>query len=198
MLRKIFRTVCVGLTGMGLYAAVLFLHAPVEAQQGGGFPVAVKNITCTAGGACSLTGMKVGQTATIFKPSATSRNTTTTLANDPDLQFTNMPAGAYWIEGSIRYSSQAAVGIKYYLINNNASCTGSMTGDMTAMDQNGSSLVSDIAVNNGVVAGAGVHFVFQGSVNSPGSFSLCWAQNTSSATATLVSATSSLVLQRID
>jgi hypothetical protein len=75
----------------------LFLH-DAFAQTGGGFPPAgtPKEITCNA--SCSLAGIKVGQSAVIWTTAGTSRNTTTTLTNDPVLAFTSVPAGTYWVE----------------------------------------------------------------------------------------------------
>lgn len=58
---------------------------------------------CTT--ACSVAGMQVGARARILKGTTTSRASTTTNSLDPDLQFTNMPAGTYAVSARIMFTS---------------------------------------------------------------------------------------------
>jgi len=76
-------------------------------------PVVPGTIFQTAANASSIA---VGQTYYISKNGVTARTNTTTQAADPDLQFTNVPAGTYDYELTFyAYSSAAGYGISAYL-----------------------------------------------------------------------------------
>jgi hypothetical protein len=81
-------------------AALIYMAAiyqPADGQQGGGAPPAApKPIICTT--ACAVPGLKVGQLAVITKGTTTNRASTISPTNDPDLQFTSVPAGTYILE----------------------------------------------------------------------------------------------------
>lgn len=62
--------------------------------------------------ALNVSALQVGQSALIAKGSNTSRSSDVTPSADPDLQFTNAPAGTYLIEGLIRYSGTPSTNLK--------------------------------------------------------------------------------------
>lgn len=83
------RRATVGAVLLALLAAPL-LMAPT------GSPPPPPLVLCST--ACSAASMQVGSVAFITKTAATSRNTTTTLTIDGDLQYTSVPAGTYLVE----------------------------------------------------------------------------------------------------
>jgi hypothetical protein len=82
------------------------------------------NINCNT--ACNITGISIGQSAYISPTSATTRTSTTSLALDTNLQFTNMPAGQYSVSGFLAFTTGAG-GAAWF-----DSCTG-VTGLTSAV-----------------------------------------------------------------
>jgi hypothetical protein len=59
------------------------------------------DLNCTT--ACNVTGMGIGQSAFIVKGGITTRQSVIVPANDPDLQYTNVPAGTYQFSVDVNY-----------------------------------------------------------------------------------------------
>jgi hypothetical protein len=69
-------------------------------------PAATTPTVCTT--SCSAAAIGVGQTFIILKPADTSRASTVTLTNDPDLIFTSVPIGTYQVQFTIQLQSANA------------------------------------------------------------------------------------------
>lgn len=143
---------------------------------------------CTT--ACSLTGIRVGQSFVIVKGTTTNRASTTTLTVDPDLQYTNMPSGVFALSGTIQFTSGG--GGEKINMGTTSNCTGGglPSGSIViATDPNATTINSNITTNvQSSVAGSYVTFsgIIQGGGNPP---ALCWAQNTTNAANTTMNST---------
>jgi hypothetical protein len=151
----------------------------------------------------------------VIKPSATARNTTTTLADDPDLQLAVAASSSYMVQGVIFYdgasmsSSSDPGGLKwtfstpagatgqYFIAHQNAS--GNFTGSYSAFwsdaNQNWTQAATQgVSIANGLCGAlTGVLQV----AGTAGTLTFRWAQINSSGTNTHVQAQSYLVGQRI-
>ncbi len=149
--------------------------------------------------------------ATLYKskPSDTSGTSNTTLGDDPHLTVTLAAGAEYWLDLSIIYSAHSSgdlkIGFSYpsggganLTVMGQASAATGTTGDGTHLSINSS---SDTVIVGGASAGnteelcayAAGH-VYSG---VGGAFTFRWAQGTSSATATIVRAWSSMILRRM-
>ena len=136
-----------------------------------------------------------------WKSADTSRASTTTLTNDPDLSFAIPSAGTYLIDGYLNYEGSNAPGDLQIEFNS----VGNIRWQ--AFGQNTSGTISGIGTRQGGgantfgAAGAGVLCAvgIRGDIITPasGNCNMSWAQNTSSATATILHAGSWLRLQRV-
>lgn len=140
-------------------------------------------------------GAVPGQFTMVAKAADTSRTSTTTLADDPDLQFTAQAAGTYSVEWEIASTGPTSTtNIKIAL-----NCTGTVTTAfwyVDAIDQNGNrgSNAAQNACSGGTASAtvstaitAGNYEVVKGSAqvvtSTSGTISLQWAQGTSNVSA---------------
>ena len=141
------------------------------------------------------------------KPADTNRNTTTTLADDPDLVIPVTSGATYDINSFIIYSgSPSGTGDLKYTFTVPAGSSGryspirqNLAGQYTGWALN---LWTDVdsANTNGTGAGQFVSLFVKGILitgGSAGNLTFRWAQNTSSGTNTIVRANSFLQAQRI-
>jgi hypothetical protein len=136
-----------------------------------------------------------------YKAVDTSRTTTTTLTADPDLAITVPAAGTYFLEGYLSFEGGtlgssdmqiqfASVGNLYYHLAAAGPSANVIIGNTfgggtaVALGSNGAGNLRGAAIKGAVITAA------------PGSLSLSWAQNTSSATATILHKGSWLELRR--
>jgi hypothetical protein len=149
---------------------------------------------------------------TTFKTSATSRNTTTTFASDPDLAFSNVPIGTYEIEGVLFFDCSTAPGSNGGL-KSQLSFSGTVANGIVAqIGSTGTNTVianayasfsgSTIAINNMSSASAtatGNWIQFRGTVtlNTIQNVALQWAQSSSDSDPTILQIMSRLSLRRI-
>lgn len=145
-------------------------------------------------------------TILVQKPSDTSRNTTTTLANDPDLTVAVAANKTYWCEVLVQYLASGTFNLKAAFT---MPAGAAFNGEMISMPAGGGSFAPNglDAANplNSVtfhIAGGGAFeltarlsglLVVAG---SSGSLTLQWAQDTSGATNTTVRAGSFMYLRR--
>jgi hypothetical protein len=143
------------------------------------------------------------------KPATTSRASTTTPSNDPDLTFSITLAGTYAFKGWIPWSSTANAGMNLnvnysgtftaggsYLGVSNLSTVGPFTGSLVQVTAAPStSLVSASGTTGANVQG----FTIQGSITATGAGTLAfaWAQNASSVTATNVIQGAYMIVTRV-
>lgn len=139
---------------------------------------------------------------TAMKQSDTSRASTTTLTADPDLSFAVPSAGSYKLEGYLNYEGGTGGSSDLQIEMNSI---GTLRYDLIYQGSGGSNNVAVTVQGGSAVSlrtnGAGVlcAALIRGSVITPssGTTSLSWAQNTSSATATIIHAGSWLSLRRV-
>lgn len=141
----------------------------------------------------------------VIKPSDTSRNSTTSMTNDPDLLLALAGSASYTINGVIFYSGPSAGSSdikwtftvpsgsngQYFVAHQNLS--GQFTGafqsnwtDTLTANTNGVGSIMCLAIQGITVTGG-----------SSGNLRMQWAQNTSNATNTIVQNQSYLVATRI-
>jgi hypothetical protein len=157
-------------------------------------------IVCTGTGApCSLTGMVIGQSAFITKTAATTRNTTTTLTVDPDLQFSNMPIGVYNIEGMIagfgqpaKYSWGSLPGCGASVSISRVYMTAQQSATLVSISITANPLSEAASSLGGPVAGT---VGYNGAGNNTQGF--CWTQAASNASNTGVDLMSYLQITRL-
>jgi hypothetical protein len=144
-----------------------------------------------------------------FKAASTSRNTTTTFASDPDLAFSNVPAGTYEVEVVLFFDSTAsAPGFKAQL-----SMSGTVTnGVLQPFGGNGSNsntslgyqsvaggIINIITFSSAFATATGNWAVARGTITlaNTQTVALQWAQQTSSASASVLQLMSRMSLRRI-
>ena len=164
-------------------------------------------VVCTA--TCSAAAIGVGQTYIIFKPSATSRNSTVTLTNDPDLIFTSVPVGRYEIGFALSIDDTASTTPGFQV---GTVCTGTCVNTPVIGYQCISNQPSGLcgpaggynwpqapalAVASGQTIFSMLMLPQEINVTVTGSLGISWAQNTSSASATIMNANTWLKLTRI-
>ncbi|AVH57893.1 MULTISPECIES: hypothetical protein [Streptomyces] len=166
------------------------------------YPVIQPGTTVTSGLLMSMLPVEVS------KSSATSRASTITLADDPDLQFQLAANATYFIEFFIRYAAVSPGKFRMDFGTLPAGASGNYAID--ALDQvvTGGTGDTRMGVHNpttpivlGDRASGSNQCLAQASVyittsSTPGTLALRWAQETSSATATVVSAGSYARLKR--
>jgi hypothetical protein len=153
-------------------------------------------IVSTSGGV-SAAGMAIGQQVYVTKSSTTSRSSTTTLSNDPDLQITNIPAGTYNVTANFAViCGNTTMGIQW---NMNTSGGGLFTAkpvlfatsQTTVSETANASLCLNSIINQFVISG-------QMTTTSSGTLGFSWAQQTSDAGSLTVSVPSYISLLRIN
>lgn len=186
------------LNALLLFVAGVFFGHIVDAQQAGGLLPIPKTVFCTT--TCSAAGIKIGQTYYIQKPSNTTRASTVTITNDPDLIFTNVPVGNYEIAWGLQANSANAAntqGIQVAMV-----CSGTCTNTPSLGYQCFSNQTSALCGFSGgynwpqspalvwssAVSGELIMQQYPGQlfVNVSGSLGIGWAQAVSSATGTIV------------
>ena len=140
-----------------------------------------------------------------IKAGDTSRTSTTTLANDPDLSLTYAGPASYrfWLFLDYEGGTAGASDLKFTFVVGSGTLrwTGVYTlavgGPSPATIQTGSTLAA--AATAGTVPPNLEAVTLQGTLvtTAPGTLTLQWAQNTSSATSTILHAQSAMVLDRI-
>ncbi len=147
--------------------------------------------------------------AAVFKPSNTSRVSTTTLANDPDLVLPLEANAVYKMELTAYYDADTAGDLKVGWAAPAATsivevAMGLTIGAATGIDDQVYGGPADsspwMAIYGGIGAGVLAGLFVAGTVTTAGTagnLTLQWAQGTSSATATILHAKSNLYLQRI-
>jgi hypothetical protein len=155
----------------------------------------------------STGGFALGNTVTARKSANTSRASTTTTSADPHLSFAVLP-GTYTIDGVLFYDADSAADLKLGWTAP-ASTTGawwpggSDSSNTTQAATSRWGALTDIGTNTLPVAGIGSGTVVTcrpvgtAVVTTAGTLALAWAQNASSATATVVRTNSWLQLRRI-
>jgi hypothetical protein len=148
-----------------------------------------------------------------FKSAVTSRNTTTTLANDPDLTIASVATGVYAVELLLQMSgtTTGTQGLKFGITGTAVSASGANSGFLlseTAGTLSGNTAVDGILPAGPlgfgtltIAAGAAADWaLFKGvvQVTTAGSITLQWAQQSSSANNTNLWQGSSLVLRRLN
>jgi hypothetical protein len=166
-------------------------------------------ITCTT--VCNATGLVVGQSVIVSKGSPTTRTSTTTTTNDPDLQITNVPAGTYTYKAQIYFSQQSGGGFALGPV-----FSGTLTGGGGSFQQeglafqNGSScsptVIQSVAVTTSTATlscGSGTSqntvYIPEGQMlaSTSGTFAFTWAQDISSGLGTTLDVPSYVVFTRI-
>lgn len=163
-----------------------------------------------AGDLITASGLNYTQGQRIYKAAATSRSSTTTLADDPDLTVTLDANAVYFIEMHLHFVAQTTP-----LIKTAWTVPSGATGNRMAIGSG--SAASDTNMNN-VSGRFGVHgfttevvYGTRGAntnqsgaiesaivtTTSSGTLALQWAQNTSNATASQMSAGSMMFVKRI-
>jgi hypothetical protein len=188
-----------------LFAWVAFCGYEVaHAQVGGGFPPAVPfmKITCTA--ACAIPPMKVGQFAVIIPSATESRTSTVTPTTSTNLNILSCTGGCggqtfnFWM--SIQWTNAGGVqGIRWNITT--ASCGTGFNGVGFGLNGSVTPTFTGIitAGNGGATTAASGNDYAWGTWNTGASntIGLCWAQNVSGATATILNTNSYLLIQRI-
>lgn len=161
-------------------------------------------IACTT--ACSAASLKVGQSVAIAKGSNTARASTTTLANDPDLQITNLPAGYYRIEFTLQFTATNSTGGSQWRLSMGTATQFEVGMGYHDCNTTTAPVVFTLAANSAtpqtctITSGSGVDInvsYFRPSVPA-GTLSIQWAQNSSNASATNLNQNSSLMVTRIN
>jgi hypothetical protein len=161
------------------------------------------SIIAASSGGVSASGINAGQTLVAYKANTTSRNSTTTTSNDPDLIVTNMPAGTYKFRLYVTITQpNTTMGMSW---NMNFSGTnggsfysgyfdvGGGSPSLSAVVQNGlaasptastqSITGTNLTVNGGALTVEGVLVV-----SASGTLGFSWAQQTSNASNLSISA----------
>jgi hypothetical protein len=144
-----------------------------------------------------------------FKTASTSRNTTTTFASDPDLAFSNVPAGTYEIELALFFDSTlAACGFKAQLSLSGTVANG-ILAPFGANGSNSTNVLGYQSFSGGIInvmtfssgfATATQNWIFaRGTVtlSTTQNVALQWAQQTSSGSAAVLQVMSRMTLRRI-
>ena len=140
-----------------------------------------------------------------IKPADTSRASTTTLANDPDLTVSVDANKTYYVQVTIIYTAVSGSGdLKFaWTVPAGTVFSGTVMNDATTVNmgayQAGGTLISQ--TQSFVGGGASIlASAFSGVLaigGSSGSFTLQWAQQTSNVTATVVKQGSHMFLRRV-
>lgn len=184
-------------------AGMVFNETSNTVTLTGGYVLGTRNlypmIYCNA--ACDITGMAVGQQAIIKKPSTENKASTTTATLDTDLTFTGYSAGnAFTIQGYLTFTEGG--GGYRWKINSANSTWRTMAGHCSVanvpamVDSTGGGAGTDItcATGNGTrVSFNGYHSIVSGSTG----LGVRWAQNTSNAANTGLTADSWIMITRI-
>ena len=155
-----------------------------------------------AGQAITAAWLLAGLPINAWKASDTSRASTTTLTADPDLVIAVPASGTYFFNGYLNYEGGTGGSSD---LNIEFSSVGTLRYHMPYEGAGGSANVGNTNSGGTQVAmrsqGAGVLCGAQiaGSIITPssGSITLLWAQNTSSATATIMHAGSWIAIRRV-
>jgi hypothetical protein len=140
------------------------------------------------------------------KPGDTSRSSTTTQTNDPDLTATVAANATYWVDMWLGYEggTQGASDLKFGFavpasatLRSSATYTGASGGAITEVYYaSGGAALTPGTNGAGNIRGVSLRGTLI-TAGSSGTFALSWAQNTSSGTATVLHTGSALKLTRI-
>jgi hypothetical protein len=146
---------------------------------------------------------------TVFKAATTSRNTTTTLANDPDLAVTISATGTYEVYCQLFFygTTTGTQGFKYLLTYSATAGAADFYSAVGALNSSaiayaGNLFVGGIASATGTMSTGSAtpdHLLLSGTINctATGTLNLQWAQATSSANNTNLSAGSRMSVRKI-
>lgn len=140
------------------------------------------------------------------KPANTSRGSTVTLTDDPDLTISTVAAGAmYHVTACLRHTSPAAADLAFQWVGpagatfDHTVSTVTVSGSLFTDDNNYGSAISSPTTSGGI-AGNVVPITCEGllvTAGTSGTFKLQWAQGTSNASASTLLANSFIVLRRL-
>ena len=164
------------------------------------------SIVCTT--ACSASGLQVGQSVTVAPQSGVSRTSNTTLADDTNLQVTNLPAGTYSILYTLQFlATNSTGGVKWEISMGAGSQVELGNGGISDCNTTTTPIVYSGVANTGSVpqvctitsnSGVTVNGSYVRNSVPSGTFAIRWAQNSSNASATTLSQNSGLVLTRLN
>jgi hypothetical protein len=192
-----------------IYSAVLFFRGePIQAQQGGGF-ANPKLIQFTCSTACNISGLKVGYSAIVISGSSTSRTSSTTFSADTNLQFTNVPAGAYVFSAYLTWTDASAGGAQWTFVNTGGgTSTGVIGGTQMCNEAQGATATSAWGTTTTFNALCSTHATSVDTASMYGAvvynpvvsstLSLTWAQNTSNATSSTLASGNVMTVTRIN
>lgn len=139
-----------------------------------------------------------------YKAADTSRVTTTTLANDPDLLVSVAASAWYWIDCVLTYegSTQGSSDLKYAWSVPTGTTMACQQEGITTAGASTAGFARGVSGGTAGTSGAGNQWTMRisGTVKTsttPGTLVLQWAQNTSNGVATIVHAGSGMFLRRM-
>lgn len=151
--------------------------------------------------------LKPGQSVFVAKAADTARNTTVTLADDPDLVITGLPAGTYYFKTFLRHNQTTTTTqlFKFQLHFTGTTPTVNTCANQIVAPGGAGTVFTDQScyenpiVNNGTGTGVSDYSMREGVLIHPntGALSIQWAQSVSNANSTTLKAGSYLYLQRI-
>lgn len=165
--------------------------------------------TWSAGQKVTAAALTAAQELAAYKAGDTSRASVTTAAADPDLALTVEANAVYEVRGYLIYGADPTIDLKLGFTGpsgatfdwNYGGQDGTQTGTSSPLITDSQALGSFAYILGGVTNNAKkMHAKLGGTLrvgSTAGAFSLVWAQQVSSATAVIVYAGSTLVLERI-
>jgi hypothetical protein len=146
---------------------------------------------------------RYGPTLFAYKAANTPRNSTTTLAADPDLALANVPVGVYEVALSLQVYDNSNHGFLWDIA---GTATMSSLGRALLLPDLGSGNLGISAISNGILSGQSIapwanatqtaRYIGLISVTVAGSIEFRWAQQTSNANNLAVFAGSRMTLQK--
>lgn len=162
-----------------------------------GVPIVPSPVSTTT--AANAANIQVGQTLTIRKTAQTSRASNTVLTADPDLQFTNLPAGTYELSGYIPGTSGAG-GYKWDIAAGGGTIASGGAGH-AIVNNSGAPSLAVVALGAGITQ-SGVNndinlLPIVTAFSTAAALIFEWAQNVSNAANTIVLAGAYLKIRRV-
>lgn len=180
----------------GSYPLVFGVNNTFAGQIPNGGFVSTFNYCTTA---CNVGGLPKGQSAWVVKGTTTNRLSVTVSAIDPDLQFTSVPAGTYYVTVYLNGTTGGSGGgLKWQLSSNQSGVAyfpgvNICNGSAVAID-GGLSAVTCTVTNN--LYGANVNGTI--APGATATLGITWAQNSSVAVNSSILAGSYMVITRLN